>query len=83
MVFFKEMDALWAETLMEILKKQGISVLTQPVHGAAFTMKTGWPERVRLFVSKEDVKQAENWYSALFSENASKEALKEVLKEEE
>ena len=63
-----EKEDMWARMLMDLLNQQNIPWKTLPVHGAAMTLKTGVPERYRIYVPYENL-------------NEAKELIKEILEE--
>ncbi len=66
--FLTEKQAMWAETLMQVLKENGIDCTALPVHGAGVTMKTGMQEWLKIYVPGEDKPKAEALMQQLFSE---------------
>ncbi len=64
-----EKEALWATMLMEVLRDNSIPCVSQPVYGAGFTMKTGIPERQKIYVPSDNLTAAEELLQSLFSES--------------
>ena len=63
-----EKETMWAEMLMEVLQNNQIPCTALPVHGVGFVMKTGAPERLRIFVPASDMDKAKDLMQILFSE---------------
>lgn len=61
-----EKQAMWAETLIQALRENGIPCEALPVHGAGVTMRTGMQEWLRIYVPKEDKPKAEELLEQLF-----------------
>ena len=68
-VFLVEKEEMWADMLMDVLKKNDIPCTALPVNGAGMTMRTGMPERIKVYVPEEDKAQAEELLCELFSAN--------------
>ena len=66
-VLLTEKEAIWAEMLMEVLRDNGVPCASVPVHGAGFTMKTGTPERLQVFVPPLYADRAQELCEELFS----------------
>ncbi len=64
--FLTEMDKMWADMLIEILKNNSIPSATLPVHGAGLTMKTGTQERLKIYVPAESLAKAEELFGEAF-----------------
>ena len=67
--FLVEMDAVWAEVLLQILKDHHIPCVSFPVHGAGLVMWTGIQERRKIYVPPEMKAEAEEILNAFFAEN--------------
>lgn len=63
-----EKDAMWAETLIQVLNNNQIPCVSLPVYGAGLVMKTGMRERLKIYVMKKDKQAAEDLVQQLFSE---------------
>ena len=61
-----EKEAMWAEMLLEVLGDHEIPYATLPVLGAAFSMRTGTPERLRIYVPEDRLCQAQELMAELF-----------------
>ena len=66
-VFLTEKDEIWAGMLMEVLKDHKIPCNAVPVHGAGLTVRTGMPERFRIYVPESVKDRAEELLEELFS----------------
>ncbi len=65
--FLVEKQAMWAGMLMQVLQDNGIPCVSQPVHGAAMTLRGGMQEELRIFVPAARKAQAEELLDELFS----------------
>ncbi|MCR5663859.1 MAG: DUF2007 domain-containing protein [Oscillospiraceae bacterium] len=61
-----EKEAMWAEMLMEVLKDNGVPCTAMPVFGAGFSMRTGTPERLKIYVPREKIPDAQELMEELF-----------------
>lgn len=61
-----EMDKMWADMLIEVLKNNSIPSATLPVHGAGLTIKTGTQERLKIYVPAESLEKAEELLGEVF-----------------
>ena len=68
-----EKETMWAEMLLEVLRDHEIPYAQLPVLGAAFSMRTGTPERLRIYVPEDRLCQAQELMAALFSEDEKQE----------
>lgn len=68
-----EKEAIWASMLMDVLKDNNIPCVSQPVNGAGFTLKTGIPERLKVYVPSDNLAAAEELLQGLFSESDKSE----------
>ena len=68
-----EKETMWAEMLLEVLRDHEIPYAQLPVLGAAFSMRTGTPERLRIYVPEDRLDQARELMAALFSEDEKQE----------
>jgi len=66
--FLTEKEAMWAETLIQVLKKDHIDCVAVPVYGAGLVMKAGMRERLKIYVPNEDKARAEALRDQIFSE---------------
>ncbi len=66
-IFLVEKEEMWAHMLMQVLEDNDIPCAAVPVFGAAFVMKTGTPERVKVFVPSENLLYATELLQELFS----------------
>ena len=62
-----EKEVIWVRMLEEVLKDYRIPCVAFPVHGAAFTLRTGQAEKLRLYVPVEYLPRAEELRAELFS----------------
>ncbi len=67
--FLTEKEEIWAKMLTEVLGKKGIPHTAVPVYGAGFVMRTGTPERLRVYVPHEEMDRAKEVLEELFSED--------------
>ncbi len=67
-VLLTEMDSMWAEMLIQVLKDHSIVCTSAGVYGAGLTARSGCRERYRIFVPGEDKEQAMELLKALFPE---------------
>ena len=65
-----EMDAPWADMLMQILQDNSIFCRASPVFGAGMVMCAGVKERMKIYVPAECKLEAEELMNAFFSENS-------------
>ena len=72
-VLLTEKEAMWAEMLTEVLRDNSIPCASMPVLGAGFSMRTGMPERLKIFVPEEKHVQARELMAALFPEDEKQE----------
>ena len=66
-VLLVEKDKMWAQMLMQVLEDNSIPCTSLPVYGAAFAMKTGMQERLKVYVPSENLLQASELLQQLFS----------------
>ncbi len=66
-IFLVEKEEIWARMLMQVLEDNDIPCAAVPVFGAAFALKTGTPERVKVFVPSENLLYATELLQELFS----------------
>ena len=64
--FLVEMDAVWAEVLLQMLRDNRIACVSFPVHGAGLVMAAGVQERRKIYVSAEQKTEAEELMKAFF-----------------
>ncbi len=64
-----EKESMWAEMLMEVLRDNKIPCAAVPVVGAGFSMRTGTPERLRVFVPEDQLPRARELLAELFPED--------------
>ena len=67
-VLLTEKESMWAEMLLEVLRDKGVPCASLPVVGAGFSMRTGTPERLRVFVPEEWLERAQELLNELFPE---------------
>ena len=72
-VILTEKEVMWAEMLMEVLKDNDIFCTAVPVVGAGFSMRTGTPERLKVYVPEEKLGEAEELLEELFPADADGE----------
>lgn len=65
-VLLTEKEAMWAEMLAEVLRDNEIPCTSLPVLGAGFSMRTGTPERLRIFVPEDRLDAARELTEELF-----------------
>lgn len=65
-VLLTEKEEIWAGMLLEVLRDNGIPCTSLPVQGAAFSMRTGTPERLRIFVPEDQLAPARKLAAELF-----------------
>ena len=65
--FLIEKEEMWAKMLMEVLEDNGIPCTSFPVHGAAFSFRTGMGERLKVYVPADKMAQARELLEELFS----------------
>ncbi len=53
-----EMDAMWAELLLEVLKNNNIPCTSLPIYGAGMTLRGGKLERLQIFVPQGEKEKA-------------------------
>ena len=68
-VLLTEKETMWAQMLMEVLEDNGISCESLPVLGAAFALKTGTQDCLRVYIPAEKLQQAEELLQVLFSDS--------------
>ncbi|WP_298019426.1 hypothetical protein [uncultured Dysosmobacter sp.] len=66
--FLAEKEAIWAEMLIRVLKKNHIPCTSIPVYGAGLVLRGGMQERLKIYVPNEDRAKAEELLEELFSE---------------
>ncbi len=69
-ILLTEKEAMWAEMVMEVLRDNGVPCASMPVLGAAFSMRTGTPERLKVYVPEEKRAEAQELMAELFPEEA-------------
>ena len=69
-VFLTQKEEMWARMLMEVLEDNHISCAALPLYGAAFALKTGKQDSLRIFVAPDKLQQAQELLDMLFSENS-------------
>ncbi len=65
--FLAEKEEMWARMLIEVLEDNHIPCTALPVHGAAFALKTGMQECLKIYVPSHHLQQAQELLHALFS----------------
>jgi hypothetical protein len=65
-VLLTEKEEMWARVLMEVLRDNGIPCTAKSVLGAAFTIKTGLQDRLRVFVPEALLPRAEALLREIF-----------------
>ena len=61
-------DEMWAKMLMEVLRDNDIPCTAIPVRGAAFAMKTGLQDQLKVYVPAEKLDEARTLAQELFAE---------------
>ena len=69
-VFLTEKEEMWARMLLEVLKDNQIPCVSLPLYGAAYALKTGTQDTLRIFVAPDSLQQAQELLDQLFSENS-------------
>lgn len=72
-VLLTEKEAMWAQMLIEVLEDNGIPCESLPVLGAAFALKTGTQDCLRVYVPAEKLHSAEELLQILFSDSFCEE----------
>ena len=65
-ILLTEKEAMWAEMLMEVLRDNGVTCTAIPTVGAGFSLRTGTPERLRVFVPADQRERASELTEELF-----------------
>ncbi len=68
LVFLTELNAMWADMLMQILQDNGISATDSPVQGTRPAIYSGQPKGVKIFVPADMKSQAEEIVKAYLGE---------------
>ena len=68
-----EKETMWAEMLLEVLRDHEIPYAQLPVLGAAFSMRTGTPERLRIYVPADRLDEARVLMAELFPADEAQE----------
>ena len=66
-VLLLEKEEMWAQMLMQVLEDHHVPCASLPVYGAAFALKTGSQDRLKVYVSSEHLSQARALAEELFS----------------
>ena len=66
-VLLTEKEEMWAKMLIEVLEDNHIPCTALPVYGAAFTLKSGRQERLKVFVPAIHLQIASELLDALFN----------------
>ena len=61
-------DEMWAKMLMEVLRDNDIPCTAIPLRGAAFAMKTGLQDQLKVYVPAEKLDEAQTLVQELFAE---------------
>ena len=72
-VLLTEKEEMWAKMLMQVLEDNGIPCVALPVYGVGLSLKTGKRERLRIFVTSENLPQARELEQELFSAESIQE----------
>ena len=67
-ILLTEKETMWSKMLMEVLRDNNISCISQSVYGAGLTLKAGMQEYLRVYVPSEKLNEAEDLLQVLFSE---------------
>ena len=62
-----ELETIWAEMLVQVLKDNAISYTAIPVYGAGLTLRAGLKERMRIYVPSQSKAKAVDILDELFS----------------
>ena len=68
-----EKETIWAEMLLEVLRDNDIPCASMPVLGAGFSMRTGTPERLKIYVPEDRLSQAQELMAELFPADEGQE----------
>lgn len=68
-----EKESMWAEMLLEVLRDNEIPCTSLPVLGAGFSMRTGTPERLKIYVPEEKLAPAQELMAELFPAEQNEE----------
>lgn len=68
-----EKETMWAEMLLEVLRDHEIPYAQLPVLGAAFSMRTGTKERLRIYVPMDRLAEARELMAELFPAEEAQE----------
>ena len=66
-------EEMWARMLMEVLKDNDIPCTSLPVRGAAFAMKTGLQDEMKIYVPVGKMAEAQVLAQELFSDEEVEE----------
>ena len=66
-VLLVEKEEMWAQMLVQVLEDNRIPCASLPVFGAGFALRTGTPERLKVYVPAEYLPQATELVEELFS----------------
>ena len=72
-VLLLEKEEMWAKMLMQVLEDNNVPCAAIPVNGAGFSIKTGSPERLKVYVPAESLPQATEVVEELFSAESIQE----------
>ena len=65
-VLLIEKEEMWAKMLIEVLNDNGIPAVSRSVLGAGFVIKTGLPERLKIYVPSDKKERAAELANELF-----------------
>ena len=66
-IMLVEKEEMWAKMLMQVLEDNHVPCAALPVYGAGFSLKTGIQDRLKVYVSVDNLPQATELVEELFS----------------
>ena len=69
-VLLAEKEEMWARMLMQVLEDNHVPCTALAVYGAAFTIRTGMHERLKVYIPSEYLPIASELLQELFSDDA-------------
>ena len=69
-VLLTEKEEMWAKMLIEVLNDNGVPCVSRSVLGVGFVIKTGTPERLKIYVPSEQAEHANELLRELFDANS-------------
>ena len=65
--FLTQKEEMWAKMLIEVISDNGIPYAARPINGAGFSIKTGQPDFLNIYVPSEYLKTASELVEELFN----------------